>query len=391
MGTRVWGVALLAMAAAAACSRGAAPSSSTPPAKVASPVSETALTTITLTPEAQKRLGIETAKTERRTVVRTRTVGGEVVPAGGAQMTVTAPTAGTLGGDSRIPAVGAFVEKGQVLMTLVPLAPAERDVRIEAERAAAEAQGRYDMAAKRAERAKQLVKDGSGSQRAAEEAQADLVAAEAAWKAAKDRLALASQQVSASGSLPLAAPRSAMLRAVHATPGQTVGAGSPLFDLVTLDTVWLRVPVYAGDVTMIDRRAPAEVTILGAGSSDNSVNAMPIAAPPAADATTAGVDLFYSIVNRGRAFAPGERVTVRLPLSAREESLVVPRSAVLYDALGGTWVYEARDNGVFVRQRISLADVAGETAVLQHGPAPGLRVVTVGAAELFGTEFGVGK
>jgi len=33
----------------------------------------------------------------------------------------------------------------------------------------------------------------------------------------------------------------------------------------------------------------------------------------------------------------------------------------------------------------------GTMAVLDHGPAPGTRVVTAGAAELFGTEFGVGK
>jgi hypothetical protein len=33
----------------------------------------------------------------------------------------------------------------------------------------------------------------------------------------------------------------------------------------------------------------------------------------------------------------------------------------------------------------------GEMALLRIGPAPGARVVTVGGAELLGTEFGVGK
>jgi hypothetical protein len=46
---------------------------------------------------------------------------------------------------------------------------------------------------------------------------------------------------------------------------------------------------------------------------------------------------------------------------------------------------------VFVRHRVEIADVVADAAVLRQGPAPGTRVVTVGAAELFGTEFGAGK
>jgi RND family efflux transporter MFP subunit len=383
---------LLAAAVAAACSRGAAPPGpAAAPAKVTGAVPESSLTTITLTAEAQQRLGIETARAEHRTVTRSRSVGGEVVPAGGAQVTITAPMAGTLGSEGRLPAVGSTVSKGQVILTLVPLAPAERDVRIEAERAATEAQGRQELAAKRSERTRQMARDGSGSQRAAEEAQADLVVADAALKAARDRLALASRGVSASGGVALTAPHDALLRTLHATVGQTVGAGAPLFDLVSLDTVWLRVPMYAGDLAGIDRRAAAEVAPLGAASSTGGTAATPIDAPPTADAATAGVDLFYSLPNRDRALRPGLRVTVRVPLRASEQSLVVPRAAVLYDAMGGTWVYEARDNGTFVRQRVALADIVSDVAVLRQGPSAGTRVVTSGAAELFGTEFGVGK
>jgi cobalt-zinc-cadmium efflux system membrane fusion protein len=385
-------LALIALLLAAGCSKDqAAPAAKPAPAKVTASVPESALTTITLSSEAQKRLGIETAPIERRTIARTRSLGGEVIPAGGAQITVTAPVAGTLGGEARVPPVGSLIAKGQIVLTLVPFAPAERDVRIEAERALKEAEGRQEMAAKRAERARQLLRDGSGSQRAAEEAQADFVAAEAAFKAARERLALASRSLSASGSVQLQAPQTAVLRALHATPGQSVSAGAPLFDLVALDTVWLRVPLYAGDVETVDRRAPATVFPLGAESGAQGLTANPISAPPTADPATAGIDLFYSTVNQARTLTPGERVTVRVPLRTREETLVSPRAAVLYDASGGTWVYEARDGGVFVRRRVEIADIAGDAAVLRQGPAPGTRVVIVGAAELFGTEFGAGK
>lgn len=385
-------VTAIAIALAASCGRDPAPPAATPAAaKVTAPVPESALSTVKLTAEAQKRLGIETVVAEHRTIPRSRSVGGEIVPAGGAQITVTAPVAGTLGAGTRPAAVGEHVQRGQVVLTLVPLAPAERDVRIDAERGVAEALGRQEMAAKRAERARQLARDGAGSQRAAEEAQADLAVADATLKAARDRLTLAARAVGPSGAMPLTAPHTALLRTLHATPGQTVGAGAPLFDLVAIDTVWLRVPLYAGDVDTIDRGAPAEVVLLGSAPGVRGVTAALVTAPPAADASTAGVDLFYSVANRDRRLQPGQRVNVRLPLRTREESLVVPRGALLYDASGGTWVYEAREGGTFVRQRVELADLVGDAAVLRRGPSVGTRIVTVGAAELFGTEFGVGK
>lgn len=383
---------MLAPAFLAACGPNAAPpAASAPAAKVTGAVPETALATLTLTDAATTRLGIETAPVERRRIAITRSLGGEVLPAGGAQVTVTAPVAGTLSADAPSPVVGAAVASGALVLTLVPLAPAERDVRVEAERVVAETVGRQEMAAKRAQRARLLAQDGAGSVRAAEEAAADLAVADAALTAARDRLALAGQGVSASGAIRLTSPRAGVLRALYANAGQTVAAGAPLFDVVGLDTVWLRVPVFAGDLDAIDRRAPVEVVSLGAAPGVTGRTATPIAAPPTADLATAGVDLFYRLANADASLRPGQRVSVRVPLAAGAEQLVVPRGAVLFDALGGTWVYEARDGGVFVRQRITLIDTIGETAVLGQGPAPGTRVVTTGAAELFGTEFGVGK
>lgn len=382
---------LLPMLLAACGPNAAPPAASAPAAQVKGAVPEAALATLTLTNAATTRIGIETAPVERRRIATTRSLGGEVLPAGGAQLTVTAPVAGTLSVDAPTPVVGAAVTRGALVLTLVPLAPAERDVRVEAERVVAEAVGRQEMAAKRAQRARLLAQDGAGSLRASEEAGADLAVADAALAAARERLALAEKGVSASGAIRLTSPRAGVLRALYANVGQTVAAGAPLFDIVGLDTVWLRVPVFAGDLDAIDRRALVEVVSLGATAGAGGRTATPIAAPPTADLATAGVDLFYRLANADASLRPGQRVSVRMPLAAGTEHLVVPRGALLFDALGGTWVYEAREGGVFVRQRVTLVDTIGETAVLGRGPAPGTRVVTTGAAELFGTEFGVRK
>ena len=44
-----------------------------------------------------------------------------------------------------------------------------------------------------------------------------------------------------------------------------------------------------------------------------------------------------------------------------------------------------------VRRRVQVSRVAGDQAVLATGPAVGSKIVTVGAAELFGTEVGFSK
>jgi hypothetical protein len=84
-------------------------------------------------------------------------------------------------------------------------------------------------------------------------------------------------------------------------------------------------------------------------------------------------------------------VAVTLALRGAEESLVVPWSAVVHDVLGGAWVYEQTAADTFLRRRVEVRFVIEGQAVLAAGPAPAAQVVTEGVAELFGTEFGMGK
>ena len=86
--------------------------------------------------------------------------------------------------------------------------------------------------------------------------------------------------------------------------------------------------------------------------------------------------------------APGQRVRVELALSGAGTRRVVPNSAVIYDPKGQTWVYINPEPLVFVRHAVSVDYVDGDRVVLSDGPAPGTMVVTVGGAELLGTEYG---
>jgi multidrug efflux pump subunit AcrA (membrane-fusion protein) len=116
--------------------------------------------------------------------------------------------------------------------------------------------------------------------------------------------------------------------------------------------------------------------------------ARPVPAPPSGDPLAATVFLFYEVENHDRSLRPGQRVGVTLPLSGDEESLAVPRSALIRDALGGTWVYRNLAPHVYTRDRVFVDRVVGDLAVLVSGPKVGAKVVSQGAAELYGAEFG---
>ncbi len=69
----------------------------------------------------------------------------------------------------------------------------------------------------------------------------------------------------------------------------------------------------------------------------------------------------------------------------------MPRDSVLYDYHGGTWVYVKTESHTYARKRVLIDYQVDDVAVLIEGPTAGAEVVTTGAAELFGTEFGGGK
>ena len=111
-------------------------------------------------------------------------------------------------------------------------------------------------------------------------------------------------------------------------------------------------------------------------------------APPLGDFLAATVNVFYEVSNADGRLRPGERVGVTLPLKGDEDSLAVPRAALIRDIHGGAWVYEKIKPHAYARKRVLVDRVVGDLAVLASGPKAGSEVVTVGAAELYGAEFG---
>ena len=361
-----------------------------PPDHVENAVPESQLTTISLTEAAVRRLGVETAAVERRIVKVTRLFGGELLVPPGRVMTVGAPTAGIALGPRRgdmLPA-GARLAAGDVVMELLPLPPDSDALGTSEEVAIRESE--LSVARARAERARQLLTGRSGSQEQVERAEADLVRAEAAVRLARSQQALL-LGADASGLTPitLVTQQAGVLAELHAASGQLVPAGAPLFAVQAQERLWVRVPVYASDQNATNTEAPASVAALGSSAGQPGRVAQAVVGPPSANPTAASIDLYYEIDNSDDAFRPGQRVQVDIDLKEGGEHLVVPWSAVLQDIHGGSWVYVQRSPGVYVRTRIDLQRIVGDVAVLARGPDPGAEVVTVGVAELAGSEFGV--
>lgn len=70
--------------------------------------------------------------------------------------------------------------------------------------------------------------------------------------------------------------------------------------------------------------------------------------------------------------------------------LVAPYSSLIYDAQGHIWVYTNPEPRTYIRHEVKVDFIEDGKAILLEGPPAGTTVVTVGAAELYGTEYEVG-
>lgn len=311
----------------AAC--GSKPSAAPPaPAKAEAVVHESDLLRLTLTREAQARLGIATIRVGAGSVSAKRATSGEiVVPAGvGGVPTNSVSNLQQLG-------IQQVAADGEVARTRAQLGLA----RIAFDRAAA------------------LVREEAGSVRARDEAAAALAAAKAAADAASAQRRL---------------------------------LGPAIRSLADQSALWVRVPVFGSDLGAVERGRAAMIRPLG--DTGPARAARSVQAPPSANAVAGTVDLYFELDNRDRAYRVGQRVSATLPIAGgMTDGLSVPTSAIVRDIYGGEWVYAKTAPGVFIRQRIEVASTQGDRAILSRGLTPGAEIVTAGAAELFGTEFGV--
>ena len=382
------------------------------PATVAKLPTEADLVAVTLKPEAEVRLGIATAAVVRRAAARAIMMGGDVVAPPGRASIVSAPQTGTLVAAEvgAFPTPGLPVKKGQAIFTLLPILSADRAVPTPMERtnfevAKSDADGqrkatqvRFDNAKAVLDRTEQLTRSRDtpasaliDARNAYDQAKTALDAAEERWGIFAKAMGSTADDAGKLAPLPLRAPADGILINVPVQIGQQVPAGSVLFEVAALDPVYVKVPIFVGEENRIATDRDATVGGLADAPGKSTRAAKPVQTTPSANALTNTVDLYYEVENHDGKLRPNQRVGITLPLRGDAESLVVPYAAILRDINGGAWVYESMGKHVFARRRVIVDHVIGPDAILARGPRPGTLVVTDGAAELFGTEFGGGK
>ena len=83
-----------------------------------------------------------------------------------------------------------------------------------------------------------------------------------------------------------------------------------------------------------------------------------------------------------------ERLGLTTEKVTKASALEIPYGALMYDGSGKTWVYTSPEPRTYIRAAVTVDKITGNKVQLRSGPPAGTEVVTVGAAELFGTEFG---
>jgi hypothetical protein len=139
------------------------------------------------------------------------------------------------------------------------------------------------------------------------------------------------------------------------------------------------------------RLSVAGLVIGAAAILAGCATATPAEAPPAQIKPVAGshipqLQLTERAVQRLGIVTQPVRQATTAGQRARE---LIPYSAVVYDTDGSTWTYVNIAARTYERKPITVTEIQGETALLSAGPAAGTAVVTVGAAELLGTEYDI--
>ncbi len=176
------------------------------------------------------------------------------------------------------------------------------------------------------------------------------------------------------------------------TIASTWQTGGQVVSVSPDNTAVVRLYLSEYDAARVRQGEPAVILPLARDSNAPNIKALPLPQPSALGLDERFGTSYYQVSSAMHGLVFGELVLIQLTLEGSgEKRKIIPYAAVLYDSKGNTWVYTSPEPLVFIRQPIDIDTIAGDEALLFDGTPAGTAVVTVGGAELYGTEFGVGK
>lgn len=337
--------------------------------------------------EQQWKIPFMTAPVEAASLEEGVALQGEVRPAAGREVVVAAPAAGRLAvGHGLQPVIGQAVKRGALLSVLTPVEPVDQD-RASLKEALKRAETSLAQARIELDRAERLYAAQAAPAKRVEEARAAEVVAKAQLEAARDHLkakeaTLAGQAVVTEESYQLIAPIGGTVIESHVVPGAAVAAGSPLYRLVDLTTVWVEAHAHETDLNRVAKAARAEIAVPGAeavtvGAGKGGL----VAVGGVLDPANRTAPVVYAVPNPSGHFRVGMSARVTALTGSTPKGPVVPKSAVVDDN-GRPVAFVQTGGETFERRALTLGVREGDQVQVLSGLRPGERVVTQGGYEI---------
>lgn len=335
---------------------------------------------ITLTKEAQWRIGFATAEVQTRRMRDSVAAAGTIRARASDEAVIAAPSAGVLAPSPDFPRIGQQVEKGQVLAWLVPQLGGETDSAT-LELGTRKARLALDLASQERLRLEGLLALEAVPERRLIEARNQEAAARAELDAATRRSA---PYQGAKGGIALRSPVSGRVAAVNTQPGGAVGQGQMLFHVAGLRTLWLEAQIPESQVGQVRDPSGAWFTadgFAGAHVIEQGRTGRLIALGGVVDKESRTVPALFEFDNPGERFRIGMYAQTRVFTGAGEELPAVPASAVIDDN-GRTVVFVQTAGETFERRAVILGMRDGDLVAIRDGVTPGERVVSRGVYQV---------
>lgn len=185
--------------------------------------------------------------------------------------------------------------------------------------------------------------------------------------------------------LPIRAPIPGLVAEVHATPGQWVQAGAPLFVILDEREVGVELPLFGADLNRALRARDATVTAAAIPGHEFRGRVRGLAPLAPESGTAAGAEghgpvppVLLTVANRGGLLRPGMLVEAGLELPEAGDVVALPESAVLRLETGAVVFLHVAPE-IFEQRAVRIEGRYG-TRIGVAGVSSGDRVVTAGAA-----------
>ena len=330
--------------------------------------------------EQQWRVDFATAWVEEGSLHEAVRGPGRVRVAAGGEVVLTSPVDGTVTGEPW-PHSGRGIERGSVVFQVTQRVASGRSLaELEAEASGLEAE--LEAATLRLQRLEELLDLGATSAKEIEEARARKATLESRVSAARRDLATVHSGRGGAGepaeTLPVIAPFTGRIARVDVTPGQAIGAATPLGLLVRESPLWIEVSLRPEVAAQVRKPAGLELELSG-GSRRlwfEADRARLVSLSPTVDPQTATIQALFEIDSNVDELPIGSPVDVAVQLPDEQVGIVVPETALVDDS-GVTVVYLQIGGESFSRSEVQVRTRQGGM-VLIDGLSSGGRVVELG-------------